>query len=61
MPGVSTFGLTGNPYLDGMLTGTKWAVNALTFSFPTDASFYGSYGSETTTNFGAFSSVQRAP
>ena len=37
MTTVATFGPTGNPYVDGVLTGVKWAVNSLTYSFPTRA------------------------
>ena len=61
MPAVSTFGTTGIATLDGLLMGTKWATQTLTFSFPTDASLYGStYGNgEPTKNFGAFSTVQQ--
>ena len=45
MPTVSTYSPTGDPYIDGVLSGTKWGVTSLTFSFPTDPSFYGSsYG-----------------
>jgi hypothetical protein len=30
---------TGDPYVDGVLTGVKWGVSSLTYSFPTDPSF----------------------
>ena len=49
---------TGDPYLDGILSGTKWGVTSLTFSFPTDPSFY-SYTTESSTNFKAFTTVQQ--
>ena len=49
---------TGDPYLDGILSGTKWGETALTFSFPTDPSFY-SYTTEASTNFKAFTTVQQ--
>jgi serralysin len=52
---------TGNPYIDGVLDGTKWAVNSLTFSFPTDPSLYGpNYGSgEPLIAYKAFTAVQQ--
>lgn len=61
MTAISTYGATGDPYLDGVLSGVKWAVSSLTFSFPSDPSFYGtSYGSgEPSTNFKAFTDVQQ--
>jgi VCBS repeat-containing protein len=53
---------TGNAYVDGVLSGTKWAVSGFTFSFPTSASYYGSgYGSgEPSTGFEAFNATQQA-
>jgi VCBS repeat-containing protein len=53
---------TGNVYIDGVLTGVKWAVNTLTYSFPTDPTFYGTnYGSgENTSGFVAFTPIQQA-
>lgn len=62
MTAVSTYSPTGDPYLNGILSGVKWGVGSLTFSFPTDASFYGtSYaGGEQTSNFQAFNAVQQA-
>ena len=61
MPAVSTYSPTGDPYVDSLLTGTKWAVTSFTYSFPTDASFYGaSYGIEPTNNFEAFNPTQIA-
>jgi len=61
MPAVSTYSLTGNAYVDGLLGGYKWAVNTLTYSFPTLGSHYGSvYGSgEHLNNFGALNAVQK--
>jgi serralysin len=39
---VSSFDTTGNPYIDGLLMGKSWALpDTLTFSFPSDPSFYG--------------------
>lgn len=46
MPAVSTYSPSGNSYVDGVLSGQKWAIANLTFSFPTQASYYGTgYGS----------------
>jgi serralysin len=45
MPATATYALTGDPYIDGLLGGTKWASTSLTFSTPTHASHYGNnYG-----------------
>jgi hypothetical protein len=62
MPATATYGTTGNSYIDGVLSGVKWGVGTLTFSFPQDASFYGSsYGSgENLNNFEAFTANQQA-
>jgi serralysin len=62
MPATTTVSPTGNPYVDGVLSGGKWAVNSLTFSFPTSASYYGSaYGSgEPGTGFEALTSTQQS-
>ena len=49
---------TGDPYVDGILTGIKWGVTSLTFSFPTDPSYYG-YTGESGNNFKAFTTVQQ--
>jgi len=53
---------TGDPYVDGVLSGVKWAVNSFTYSFPTSASDYGSnYGNgEPSDNFHAFNATQQA-
>src|SRR5258708_36947837 len=61
MTSVSSVSPTGNPYIDGVLAGTKWAVSSFTFSFPTDPSLYGSnYGSgEPLNGFKAFTAVQQ--
>ena len=61
MPSTSTVSPTSNPYLNGVLCGTKWATGSLTFSFPTNGSFYGSsYGSgEPTNGFEAFTALQQ--
>ncbi len=62
MPAVTSYKLTGDAYIDGVLGDTKWAVNSFTYSFPTSGSYYGKgYGSgENTTNFGALNSAQQA-
>lgn len=62
MPATTTYGPTGDQYVNGVLSGIKWAVNSFTFSFPTSGSFYGSsYGNgEHLNNFGAFNSVQQS-
>jgi serralysin len=45
MPALSTYNLTGDPYIDGILGGAKWAVTSFTYSAPGSASYYGSqYG-----------------
>ncbi len=62
MPATSTYSLTGNAYVDGVLGGSKWAVTSLTFSFPTSASFYGAgYGDgEPLNNFAVLNAAQQA-
>ena|SRR5258708_4468199 len=59
---ISTYDTTGNSYIDGVLTGLKWAVNSLTYSFPDAAADYGTgYGSgEPQNNFAPFTSAQQA-
>jgi serralysin len=59
MPSVSSVQPTGDAYIDGVLSGTKWATYSLTYSFPTDASFYGTSYSEATNNFEAFTLQQQ--
>jgi VCBS repeat-containing protein len=61
MPSVTSTSSTGNPYIDGILTGTRWSSGSITFSFPTDGSQYGSgYGSGENTNaFEAFTAQQQ--
>jgi serralysin len=45
MPALATYALTGDPYIDGLLSGVKWGVTNLTFSAPSSASYYESnYG-----------------
>jgi serralysin len=62
MPSVSSFGTTGNAYVDGVMSGTKWAVDSFTFSFPASASYYGlDYGfGEPNNAFEALNSTQQA-
>jgi serralysin len=62
MPAVASYSLIGNAYIDGVLGDYKWAVNSLTYSFPTSGSYYGSsYGSgENVTSFGALNIAQQA-
>lgn len=62
MPAVTPVSATGNNYIDGLIDGNKWAVSSLTFSFPSDAAFYGvGYGSgEPLNNFEAFNATQQA-
>ncbi|MEE1611250.1 M10 family metallopeptidase [Microvirga sp. CF3016] len=61
MPAIATYGLTGNAYIDGVLGGYKWAINSITYSFPTSGSHFGnSYGTaENITNFGSLGAVQQ--
>ena len=66
MPAISSVAPSGIPYVDYVDSGTKWATNSFTYSFPTSASFYtglngGFYGSgEENTGFKAFTAVQQA-
>ena len=62
MPAIASNDLTGNAYIDGILGNYRWATNNLSYSFPTDGSYYGSsYGdAENSTNFGALSATQQA-
>lgn len=38
-----TFALTGNPDIDGILSGYRWVGHVVTYSFPTSSSVYGDY------------------
>ncbi len=60
MPAIASNNVTGNAYVDGLLGSYRWATNNLTYSFPSDGSYYGSaYGAaEDTTNFGVLSAIQ---
>jgi Ca2+-binding RTX toxin-like protein len=61
MPAIASNTATGNAYIDGMLGNYRWAANSLTYSFPTNGSYYGNtYGSaENVTNFGSFNDAQQ--
>lgn len=52
---------SGNAYIDGILSGARWSGDALTFSFPTSSSAYGSsYGSgESGVSFSALNLAQQ--
>lgn len=58
MTATASVSLTGDPYIDGILSGTKWGVSNLTYSFPTSASYY-EYTGESGSNFKAFTTVQQ--
>ena len=62
MPSTASVSSQGNKYIDGILTGTKWGTANLTYSFPSQASYYGSsYGkSEPSSNFEPFNPAQQA-
>src|SRR5579871_4180224 len=62
MTSVSSVSPTGNPYIDGVLVGTKWATNTLTYSFPSSPADYGAgYGSgEPGKAFKPFTAAQQA-
>ncbi|WP_091135642.1 M10 family metallopeptidase, partial [Microvirga guangxiensis] len=62
MPAVSTFSLTGDAYVDGILGDRKWAVSSLSYSFPVSGSYYGSsYGEgENSSGFGALNAAQQS-
>jgi VCBS repeat-containing protein len=55
---TASVSVTGDPYVDGVLSGIKWGVTSLTYSFPTDPSYY-SYTGESSTNFKTFTTVQQ--
>ena len=58
MTATASVSVTGDPYLDGILSGVKWSVTSLTFSFPSSASYY-EYTGESGNNFKAFTTVQQ--
>lgn len=61
MPAIAPNSVSGNAYIDGMISQYRWAANSLTYSFPTHGSYYGTaYGSaENLTNFGALNASQQ--
>ena len=58
MPATANYSPTGNLYIDGVLSGIKWASGTLTFSFPSNPTFY-EYSGEPSINFKAFSAAQQ--
>ncbi|KFG69195.1 M10 family metallopeptidase C-terminal domain-containing protein [Microvirga sp. BSC39] len=61
MPAVTTIGSTGDTYIDGLLGNLKWATGNFSYSFPTDASLYGTfYGEGETASFGVLNPLQQA-
>ena len=58
MPATATYGATGNIHIDAVLSGVKWASGTLTFSFPSNPTFY-EYGGERGVNFKAFNAAQQ--
>jgi len=49
-----------DPYANGLLSGTKWAEQSLTFAFPENSSAYGSYtSSEPSNNFASLTDAER--
>jgi VCBS repeat-containing protein len=61
LPAVASYSPTGDVYINGILSGVKWATGSLTYSFPTDSSLYGSSyaGGENLNNFEAFTAQQQ--
>lgn len=60
MPATASVSPTGDNRIDGLLSGIRWGVDTLTFSFPTSGSFYGTYsGGEHLTKFEAFTPLQQ--
>ena len=62
MTAIVKYSPSGDPYIDSLLSGTKWATSWLTYSFPTSSTFYGSnYGTGQPYNgFQSFNSIQQA-
>ncbi|HEX2825287.1 MAG TPA: M10 family metallopeptidase [Burkholderiales bacterium] len=62
MPATTLVELTGDQDTDGVISGIRWAVPTLTFSFPTSAAFYSrSYGAgEPFDHFGALNETQKS-
>ena len=60
MTATASFGVTSDPYMNGVLSGSKWATGSLTYSFTVSAGQYGrNYaGGENLKNFEALESQQ---
>jgi len=57
---TATVSPTSDPYVNGVLSGIRWGVDTLTFSFPSSASYYGTYsGGEQNNAFEAFTPLQQ--
>src|SRR4028118_730189 len=61
MPSTTTINLTGNQDIDGLLGARKWAVQSLTYSFPTTSGEVTGYlsGEEPSNGFETLNTVQR--
>ncbi len=64
---TSTVNMTGNPDIDGVLSGVRWAGNLMTYGFPTSGAQYGAYSHtvggltvDETNGFSALSAMQQA-
>ena len=57
---TTSSGPSGNQDIDGLLFGTKWAINNFTFSFPTSASFYDYNFNGEVNTFGTLSAAAQA-
>jgi serralysin len=62
MPSTTTINLTGNQDIDGLLGARKWAVQSLTYSFPTSSGEVTGYlaGEEPSNGFETLNATQRA-
>lgn len=61
MPATTSQGAVKDPYTNGLLSGTKWEEQSLTFAFSENASAYGSYtSSEPSDNFASLTGTERA-
>jgi len=58
MTAVSHYGPSGNVYINGVLSGVKWAVNSLSYSFPTSGSAY-EYDGEPDNGFAVLNATQQ--
>ena len=61
MSAITSYNMTGNAYIDGVLGNFKWASNNISYSFPANGSYYGTNyaNAENVTNFGTLSGVQQ--